>query len=113
MVYDREFNGSVLDASEGERIARKLGNHQIMFMAHHGVSVIGQDIAHALNDFYLLEDTCRVQILAQSTGQELAMIPDAEIDRIISMPGGHDPQVAPHFAAIKRVLDREEPGYRN
>ena len=113
VIYDREFNGSVLDAREGERIARKLGNHQIMFMAHHGVSVIGQNIAHALNDFYLLEDICRVQILAQSSGQELAIIPDVEIDRIMSLPSGHDPQVAPHFTAIKRVLDREEPSYRN
>ena len=59
----------------------------------------------------LLQQACRVQVLAMSTGRPLKRITDnvaantkAEFDA-----GGS--YAEPHFAALKRLLDADDPGY--
>ena len=113
VVYDQGFNGAVLSEEEGQRIAAALGNRQIMFMAHHGVTVTGPTVAQAFDDFYYLEKACEVQILAMSSGLPLNVMDQETIDRNVRYFVQSDSQVEPHFAAIKRMLDRDEHGWRD
>jgi ribulose-5-phosphate 4-epimerase/fuculose-1-phosphate aldolase len=80
-------------------------------LENHGVIVIGNDAAEAWSRLYFLERACEVQILAQSTGQELIEVPD-DIVRRTAEQSTHD-HVGPGklFDAVKRRLDRENPGY--
>ena len=70
--------------------------------------------AKAYQVLYLLERVCRAQILAMSTGQPLAVIPDKIIAQV-QAPDEHDRHKGQrhhlYFEAMKRVLDREMPGY--
>lgn len=47
VAYDDDFNGVVLDWDEANRIAAALGGKDVLFMAHHGVTVVGETVARA------------------------------------------------------------------
>lgn len=73
------FRGIALDRSEGDRLAdaqRREPDVDIMFLDHHGVTIGGESVAVAFDDLYYLERACRQQILAQSTGLPLKLIPE-------------------------------------
>jgi ribulose-5-phosphate 4-epimerase/fuculose-1-phosphate aldolase len=112
IAYDDTYNGLVVDNAEGDRLARVLGAKRVMFLASHGVIVAGPSVAEAFDLLYYLERACRLQVLARSTGGRLrAVRPDVvrETARLILRD---TPKYAgAHFAALKRILDREEPGY--
>jgi ribulose-5-phosphate 4-epimerase/fuculose-1-phosphate aldolase len=73
------FGGLALDESEGERIAeaQKVNpNADIFFLDNHGVSIGAPDVATAFDELYYLERACRQQVIAQSSGRPLKIIPD-------------------------------------
>jgi ribulose-5-phosphate 4-epimerase/fuculose-1-phosphate aldolase len=114
VAYDEGFNGFALDEAEGDRMMRALGNKSVLFLANHGVIVTGPDIAIAFDDLYYLERTAQNQWLAMSMGRPLRIIPDA-IARKTAQQYRElgNPQARPHFEALKRLLDREEPEYKD
>src|SRR5262245_41349533 len=71
VAYDEEYNGLVLDDAEGDRIATRLGDADVLFLANHGVIVCGETVGWAFDDLYYLERACMVQVLAQGTGKLL------------------------------------------
>ncbi len=111
IAYDDSFNGVVHEDNEGERIARGLGNRPIMMMAHHGITVTGATVARAYNDFYYLEKACEYQVTAQSTGAKLRVLDDETCRQLAPAFMENEDQISDHFGAMKRVLDREQPGY--
>ncbi|HZD26665.1 MAG TPA: aldolase [Alphaproteobacteria bacterium] len=113
IAYDDDYNGLALDGAEGDRIAAKLGNRSVLFMASHGVTVTGPSVAEAFNDLYYLERAAMFQVLARSTGGRLRSIPEAVRQRTRQQFAGERARVAArHFTALRRILDREEPEYR-
>jgi ribulose-5-phosphate 4-epimerase/fuculose-1-phosphate aldolase len=70
----------------------------------------------AWNDLYFLERACMVQVLAMATGRPLRPIPErviAETVRALSSNPDAVDQPRKHLEALKRILDREAPEYRN
>lgn len=108
IVYEDQFGGVALDADEGEAIARRAREHpeaDIIFLAHHGVIVGGASVAHAFDDLYYLERSCRQQILAQSTGLPLKLIPEDVVRHTArQIAQVFDVQARAHFAALKRLV---------
>ena len=45
IAYDDTYNGLVVDEAEGDRLARVLGTKGVLFLANHGVIVVGPSIA--------------------------------------------------------------------
>ena len=112
IAYDDAFNGIALDDDEGDRICNALGNMPIMFMAGHGVLVTGRTIAEAFDTLYHLERSCQHQVMAMSTGRPLRIMPDEVARKSAAQWHGEGWDAgAQHFAALKRILDREEPEY--
>ena len=68
IAYDDTYNGLVVDNAEGDRLARVLGSKRVLFLANHGVIVVGPSVAEAFDSLYYLERACRLQVLARSTG---------------------------------------------
>ena len=62
IAYDNDYTGLALDENEGKRLATKLGNNSILFLASHGVVVTGTSVAQAFTDLYYLERACMLQI---------------------------------------------------
>jgi len=111
-AYDDEYGGLALDGDEGARIASKIGNNSVLFMAHHGVVTTGRTVAIAFDDLYYLERAAELQVLATSTGRPLKLVGEDVIAHTLEQYGkGNEDYGEAHFAALKRILDREEPEY--
>ncbi len=95
-------------------LAEVMGDADILMMANHGVMIAGRTIAAAYDDLYYLEQTCRTLVLALSTGQPLKRVPQdvaAATARQMGRNSGEREGAHTHFAALKRILDREQPDY--
>jgi ribulose-5-phosphate 4-epimerase/fuculose-1-phosphate aldolase len=113
IAYDDEYGGVALDDAEGARIARAMQGRDVAFLAHHGVVVTGPTMAKAFDDLYYLERAAKVQVLARAQGRPFRAIPE-EVARLTAaqIQRSDSTQVDLHFAAIKRLLDRDAPGWR-
>ncbi len=112
IAYDDTYNGLVVDPAEGDRLARVLGGKRVLFLANHGVIVVGPSVAEAFDLLYYLERACRLQVLARSTGAKLRAVRPEVVRETYRMILQDAPAYAgAHFAALKRILDREEPDY--
>ncbi len=113
IAYDDDYNGFALDAAEGDRMARKLGDKTVLFLASHGVIVTAPTVAEAFTDLYYLERASMFQVLAQSSGRELRRIEPAVVEKTRQQAVQELPRLADrYFSALKRILDKEEPEYR-
>ena len=115
IAYDDTYSGTADSLEEGERLAHLMENNQVMFMKNHGVLVVGKSVAQAYNRLYFLERVCQTQVLAMSTGKPLALLSEDVIAQVQTPPendrhGGGE-RVRLFFEAMKRILDRELPGY--
>ncbi len=112
VAYDDDYNGVAEDPAEGERMAGVLGDKRVLFLAHHGVVVVGETMAQAFDDLYYLERACEVQVLAMSTGRPVKRIGENMAGSAFEAWCGKDGSYAKaHFEALKAVLDAEAPGY--
>jgi ribulose-5-phosphate 4-epimerase/fuculose-1-phosphate aldolase len=111
VAYDDNYNGLALDEAEGERMCAMAREADVLFLANHGVIVCGPSVAVAFDDLYYLERACMLQVMAMGTGRPLRVVPE----RIAGLTGKQmaedSEQTLLHFAAIKRMLDRDEPGW--
>jgi ribulose-5-phosphate 4-epimerase/fuculose-1-phosphate aldolase len=115
IAYDRGFEGAALSPAEGERLAGLLGkNHVVLMMENHGPLVVGASLGEALLRLIYLEDTSKIQLLAEAGGAPLAPIPS-------QLLGGRNTEDGPRFAAygrtlmkaVVRRLSKEEPDFLN
>ena len=114
IAYDDHYYGTADTLEEGERLAAVIGDKQVAFLRNHGVLIAADSIAKAYRMLYMLERVCRAQIRAMSTGQKLLPISQQVIDQVqapdeLDRHRGRRDEL--YFNAMKRVLDREMPGY--
>jgi len=112
IAYDDSYNGLVVDETEGDRLARVLGEKRVLFLANHGVIVVGPTVAEAFDSLYYLERACRLQVLARMMGGKRRAVRREVVERTYGLMRADAPQYASaHFSALKRILDHEEPAY--
>lgn len=112
IAYDDTYNGLVVDDAEGDRLARALGSKRVLFLANHGVIVVGPTVAEAYELLYYLERACRLQVLARAAGLPFRKVRPEVVRETCRMIRADAPKyAAAHFGALKRILDREESGY--
>jgi len=112
IAYDDIYNGLVVDDAEGDRLAAALGEKRVLFLASHGVIVVGPTVAEAFDALYYLERACRLQVLARSMGGKLRRVrPEVVADTHQRMLADAPQYAGAHFGALKRLLEREEPEY--
>ncbi len=112
VVVDTLGDEPVGDNNEGDRIAESLGDKTIMIMASHGVTVVGATVAEAFDELHSAERTAMYQVTAMSTGQPLRRLPD-RLRRRYNGPWGDRVDARMHLDAWRRILDREEPDYKD
>jgi ribulose-5-phosphate 4-epimerase/fuculose-1-phosphate aldolase len=113
LAYDMNFGGIATEGEKGERIAGAIGNHMSAMMANHGVTTLGATVAEAWDALYHLERAARTLVLAYSTGQELNVMADDLAEATASEWQSYKDAETAHFNEMKRVLDREEPDYKD
>ncbi len=115
VAYDDDYTGVAFDAVEGERLAGALQGKSILMMSNHGVLVGASSVARAYDDLYYLERTAMAQVLAMSTGRPLKRMPKEVCEYTARQMNSDNMHrfANDHFNALKRVLDRDQPDYRN
>ena len=114
IAYDDNYTGPAVTPEEGDRLAKIIGKKSILFMANHGITACGRNVAQAYDRLYYVERAAQVQIYAMWTGQRLKQLPDpvVEVTKSTRSAPQYDPVPSErHFAALKRILDRKEPDY--
>ena len=64
-----DFTGVVHETSEGERIAKALGNHKAAILQNHGLLTVGQTVDEAVWWFITMDRSCHTQLLALAAGK--------------------------------------------
>jgi len=113
IAYDDDYNGLALDDAEGERMCAQLAQADILFLANHGIIVTGPDMATAFDDLYYLERACMLQVTAMGTARPLRIVSESVAMKTGAQMAEESQQAALHFAALKRLLDRDEAGWRD
>lgn len=107
--YDDCYNGLALDEAEGDRMGQLMADHDILFLANHGVVVTAENVALAFDDLYYLERVCMIQVLAESRGKPLKIIPDDLCQQTHRQINEEIDQSYLHMDAIKRILLKRSP----
>lgn len=113
VVIDTGFNGMGLD-EEAERLSR-LADPQtpILLLGNHGVIALGDSVAQAFDNLYYFERACETWLTVLATGRRASVV-EPEVARLTARQWDSYPQFARnHFDALLRILDREEPEFRD
>ena len=97
------------DAAEGARLVKDLGDKRVMILRNHGGITTGKTVCEAFVASFYLEKACQFQILAQSAGAPLVM----PADEIIAASGRGSGSEERAWPSLLRMLDREDPSYRD
>lgn len=112
VAIDEGFDGMGL-GDEAERLSTTLGNKSVLMMGNHGVMVVAENVARALDEMIYLERACETVVTAYMTGRELRVAPHEVAAKTAQQwtdyPGFSDK----HLGAIRAILDEEEPAYRD
>ncbi|NIA67103.1 aldolase [Pelagibius litoralis] len=111
VAYDPSYNGIAGDVEEGDRMAEAMGEKRVLFLANHGIIVVGDSVAKAFEDLYYLERACQLQVMALSTGRPLKRVTDNVAATTFTKPDVSLHYAQAHFAALKRLLDAEDASY--
>jgi ribulose-5-phosphate 4-epimerase/fuculose-1-phosphate aldolase len=68
-VVFADFTGVVHQTSEGERIAKALGNHKAAILQNHGLLTVGETVDEAVWWFITMDRSCHAQLLAEAVGK--------------------------------------------
>jgi ribulose-5-phosphate 4-epimerase/fuculose-1-phosphate aldolase len=116
LVAAHDYEGIAADDNldERERLVRDLGDKPCMVLRNHGLLTVGRSVAEAFYNMYYLEQSCRIQVAAQSTGVPLSFPPEAVIARTVAQGASDDATKGWRpWQALRRKLDREQPDYRD
>jgi ribulose-5-phosphate 4-epimerase/fuculose-1-phosphate aldolase len=112
IAYEAAYGGAYLDLAEGRRMVRLLGDKSVLFLKNHGVLVTGGSVAAAFHDLYFLERACHDQLLARQSGERPALLGDNIAGESVRFFEDElDTYKALHFAALRRLLDRDRSDY--
>ena len=115
VAYDNDYDGVALSDTVGERMARILGDADVLFLGNHGVITAAPTVAQAFDDLYFVERAAQTQILAMSTGRPLVRLTNELIEQVAEQTR-HERfdlgYIERHFAAQKRLLDASGGLYR-
>ncbi|MBE9258028.1 MULTISPECIES: class II aldolase/adducin family protein [Aphanizomenonaceae] len=72
-VARHQFEGIATDdnLSERDRLVRDLGDKPCIILCNHGLLTVGRSVAEAFYWMWYLNQACRIQLAAQSSGAEL------------------------------------------
>ena len=61
-AYDVNYGGAAKGCTEGERLAKLIGNKSVLFMGNHGVLFTAPTVAIAFDNAYFMERACMMQV---------------------------------------------------
>jgi ribulose-5-phosphate 4-epimerase/fuculose-1-phosphate aldolase len=102
-----EYEGVVLDLSEGDKIAALVQHNKLLLLQNHGLLTIGhRGVDEACFYFIAADRACQVQLLAEAAGKLTF------IDHEVAAPlGGPRPHESTSFNSYYEVVVAEQPDF--
>jgi len=116
ITYHR-YDVAVDNEAECQRLGEDMGDQYAMLMENHGLLTCGRTVAEAFYYMYTLENACKVQVDALTSGQQLITPSLSALNAAAAY--GRPPSDAPirhgelAWPAMLRDLDRIDPSYRS
>ena len=113
-VAYHDFEGITVHQDEGERILRSAEGRPVLLLRNHGPVTIGRTLPEALLLMWTVSRACEVQLAMQGKG-EATTIPRAVLEKCVADALQFSPAYGAgqdSFAALQRLVDRKDPGYR-
>lgn len=113
-----DYAGIETDPRERDRIAAAAGRHNVLLLRNHGMIAMGRTPGEAFMWCYRAERACRMQLAIQQARAETVALPDEVIEetvarnRFLNSPEGYRPIGVNEWPALRRKLDRIDPGYK-
>ena len=112
-VAYHELQGVTVDMGECASIVRDLGDKHVMILRNHGLLSWGANVAEAYLRLWTLQRACDVQLAAARAGGEVNRLSPAVIERMLAESGpGESRTCHDVFAALVRLVDAQDPSYR-
>ncbi len=112
-----DYEGPASDAEdERRRLARDLADGSILFLRNHGTLTAGRSMGEAFVLLGRVERACEIQLAAQA-GSAIHFPSQDAIERTRAIgakmyaDNSRSPRASLEWAAFRRKLDREDPGY--
>jgi ribulose-5-phosphate 4-epimerase/fuculose-1-phosphate aldolase len=105
-----EYDGIVLDPTQGRSIVAALGNKRALILANHGLLTCAPTVEQALADMLDLERTCALNLRAMSAGRPVKVVPPEaarQARTVLTQPTRWPFQ----WQALIRDLNRSETDY--
>ena len=107
-----DYEGIAVRDDEKARLQAHLGTANYLMLRNHGLLTVGRTIGDAFLHMYTFESACQIQVGALAGG-EVVEVGDAVMDTVKHALSVQRSALstAEVFAALKRKLDRRNPGY--
>ncbi len=111
-----DYEGFAVNEGEKERLIADMGDKSALILRNHGTLTAGPTVAQAFELMFFVEKACKVQIISQSTGQELYPMSEESVSNalrdllVVAGANGADNFVWP---ALMRKMDRLDPSFRD
>ncbi len=110
-----DYEGVALNDDEKPRLVADLGDKNALILRNHGLLTTGSTIADAFLMMYVLETACQIQVMAESSGNDLIEVPapivagiTAQAEQVTKGLGG---QLI--WPGLLRKLDRKDASFRD
>ena len=110
---DLGFGGMADDQDEAARLAVAFGNHPILLMGNHGVTVTAKSIPEAFEHLYLFERAAKNLMLAYASGQPLSIIPPGIARKTAESWLDYTGMAYAHFDQLKEIHLNDDKSYRD
>ena len=116
-VRYHDYEGVADNEDERSRIVEDLGDGAVLILRNHGTLTVGATVGEAFARMNRIERACRFQLAALTGGAEPNPIPQEIVDHTAQQGSelsnsGRAAGGKLLWAALRRKLDREDPGYR-
>lgn len=113
-VAYHSFEGITVHQDEGARILASSQSKPVLLLRNHGPVVIGHTLAQAFSLMWLVQRACEVQMASAAMGP-LQPIPVPVLEACVRDSLNFNPKYGAGqdaFAALQRLIDRQDPSYR-
>lgn len=113
-VAYHDFEGITVHREEGARILASANGKRVLLLRNHGPVVIGHTLPQAFNLLWLVQRACEIQVASATLGK-LRQIPVPVLESCVRDSLNFNPKYGAgedSFAAMQRLIDRIDPGYR-
>lgn len=118
-VAYHNFHGITVMDGEKEELIASLGDKNFLILRSHGLLTCGRTIQEMFLNMTLLQRSCEIQVSVDQTGRPIVPVAESigemtgQLLKMQMQASGGEPDGGLEFAALQRLVDREDDTYRD